>query len=115
MKATIILDNETYSDFPNLVQYDKGFVVTFNIKDDDNSTYSLMDKNLNFKTKLLGGSTTNVSSACTITNYTSGIATYTFQENDLMTSGVYYSELEVNGTGFIQTIKLGKLFVQEEL
>ena len=115
MKSTIVIDGKTYTQFPTITRNDYGFGIQFNIKQNDDSAYNLLNKTVIFKTKKLADSVTTVSSECVITNYTSGIAIYTVQQSDLATTGVYISELQLNGSSFEQTVQLGKLFIQEDL
>lgn len=115
VKATITIDSKTYNDFPTLIRNDYGFTTQFNVLEDDDTAFALTDKTVVFKTKKVGDSVTTVSSECSITSTSNGTVTYSWQSGDLSTSGVYYAELEISETSFVQTASLGKIFVQEDL
>jgi len=116
MRATIIIDDETYTYFPTFVRNDYGYIITFNVREDDDTAYNLTGHTAIFKTKLVSSSFVSVSSPCTVSSAGAGIVVYTIASGDLMTSGVYNAELQVNyGTTSVQTVSLGKLFVQDDL
>lgn len=115
MKALIIIDGGSFNQFPPLTRNDYGFDIEFNITNEDNTPYDLTGKDVIFKTKQINSDYVSASGICTITGVTSGVLQYTVQTWDLQTSGVYYSELELQGTSFVQTIQLGKLYIQDDL
>ena len=118
MKGTITIEGKTYDTFPNLVQHDYGFVIQFNLLlNDEKTPYDLTGAtSIKFKAKLLDTSTNKISGTCTATSpATNGICTYTVALANLDTAGVLECEVEVTKATAIETVKLGRLSILEDL
>jgi len=83
-----------------LVQNDKGYDLTFTIKDAQNQPVDLTNAVVTLLVKKYGATTLKINSTCTPSEpYTDGICTYTVQASDFDVVGRYVGELEVNWTG----------------
>lgn len=79
-----------------LTKGDKGFDLTFNVKDDDDAAVNLSGSTIKFKMEKPGDSTSQIDGSCVITDASGGVCTYTIGATDLSTVGTYNGELEIS-------------------
>ena len=116
VKATITIQGRTYDAFPNLVRNDTGFDIQFNcLLNDDTTAFDLTAGTIKFKAKFLDATANKIDGSCTIISATAGTCKYTVQSSDLDTAGVMEAELEITQGAVINTVKLGRLSVLEDL
>jgi len=85
---------------------DKGYTLTLTALDDAGAAKSLAGYTVNLKTWLPATpDTAIINSACTITDATHGICTYTLGATDFATSNVYHARLVCTKTGYIEALK----------
>ena len=79
-----------------LTKGDKGFDLTFTVKDDDDVVVDFSTATgVKFKMIKPGSSTAKIDGTCTLTDPSNGVCTYTMGSTDLDTVGVYNGELEI--------------------
>lgn len=119
MKATLVIDGETFNQIPPQTRNDYGFNIQFNVKEEDDSPFVLQNHAIVFKASRiedsLSTSLLTISSPCIISDASSGIVLYTVATSDFQTSGVYYAELQVTTSGVERTAKLGRFLIQDDL
>ena len=119
VKATVTIQNKTYTTFPNLVRNDKGFDIQFNVLLNDEVTpFDLTGGTIVFKARFLDATILKITGSCTIISATAGTCKYTVATGNLDTIGVLEAELEITqgvGGTIINTAKLGRITVLEDL
>lgn len=113
MKVVIVKDSREYTKLPTLFQNDFGFALTFNIRDDANNAYDLGTSLVNLRINNFLTETELFKEACTISSTTSGICSYTFEQGQLNTSGVFIADLEISSDILLYSVSLGKLQIDE--
>lgn len=115
MKAVITYEGKDLEVMPDLWEDDVGQILTFTVRQENNAVVNLTSGTVNFKMKEINTETNKVDSACTLTNPTGGVCTYTTIAADLDTAGVYDGELEVVVGTSTTTVYLGRFRVQTDL
>ena len=115
MKANIVIEDKTFQEFPQMVRNDFGQNINFEVKLNDNLAYNLSGMTVKFKSQRYNDSTSKIDATCTITNFTSGLCTYTIQDTDLDVIGKFSTELELSTTTMTISTKLGDLIVVDNI
>jgi len=117
VKATITIQGKTTTEFPALVRNDIGFDIQFNIlQNDEETAFDLTGAVVVFKAKGLSATTNKIDSTCTLSGTpTDGICTYTVLAGDLDTSQILIAELEITQGAVINTAKIGRLSIVDDL
>lgn len=96
---------------------DKGFRLSFTVKDADGDAYTLTGYTINMKVWRKGNSgTVLLTATCTIDEAASGTCYYDTQAADFTTTcpeGDYVIELELTKTGYIESTRIYTLRVEE--
>jgi len=120
MKANIIMENKNFDSFPQIYQNDYGTEITFELKNEDGSVYTLNTSDtVVFKARKYSScnsvTTNQIDGECIITNTTSGIVVYNLTTSDTEVIGKFYTQLELQQTNLIVTAGTGDLVIIEEL
>lgn len=115
MKAVITYEGKDFEVMPDFWEGDVEQLLTFTVRQESDAAVNLTAGTVNFKMKEINTETTKVDSACTITDATGGVCTYTTQAADLDTAAVYDAELQVTISSQVTTIYLGRFRVQTDL
>jgi hypothetical protein len=115
MKAVITYEGKDFEVMPDLWANDVAQILTFTVRQANNAVVNLTAGNISFKIKEINTDTNKVDAACTLTNPTGGVCTYTTIAADLDTAGVYDAELEIVVGSSTTTIYLGRFRVQTDL
>ena len=93
---------------------DKGFNLSFSVKDSDGDAYPLTNYTVTLKVWKAGiPGTLIVNEACNVTNATLGTCTYTVNAADFASIADYKMELELTKSGVIESTENYDLKVEE--
>ena len=93
---------------------DKGFNLTFTIKDSSGTVYNLVGYTVTLKAWVAGSSgSLVVDAACTITDAGAGACYYAVTAGDFATAQTLSAELELTKTGVIESTESFKIEVTE--
>jgi len=115
MKATITLEGVTYVNMPDLIAGDVGKILSFAVKLDSDVAVDLTGATVIFKTKKLNEPNNKIEAPCVITGAGTGICEYTTLAADLDDSGVYDAEIQITIAGVINSAKLGRFVIWQDL
>ena len=87
---------------PTYVRNDKGFAITFQVKDSSGTVVNITGATVKFKMRLSSATILKVDGTCTITDGPNGKCSYTVAATDFDTTGYYVAELEVTFSGGTQ-------------
>ena len=116
MKTIITIEGKVYRSMPNFVKDDVGITIGFEIKTNNDAVVDLTGYSVSIKVKLVDSEVNQFNRAVTLDDVDSGACSYTLQNGNLDTVGLFEAELELNDNdGLISTIKLGRFVVLEDL
>jgi hypothetical protein len=118
MKAIITYETKTILNNDSLifVQDNYGSPITFNLKKESDVIYPIpINAQVMFKLRKFDAVLNTVDAACTISDYTSGIAIYTIGQTDLSVAGKYTAELQISSPTLVISTKLNDIVVDEKL
>lgn len=113
MKANITIQGKSVTQWPELFIDEQGWSITFNVIDDDNGMLDLTRFDVSFKARKSAQSINQIDGACVVTDSSNGICTYTLQDGDLNTTGLYRTQLQVSSDTQLYITSLGSFIVSE--
>ncbi len=89
-----------------------GFVITFNVKNSDGTAKNLTGYTVTLKVWVLGAASVKFTGACTVTDASGGVCTYTVAETNFDTVGSYLAELELTRSGVVEDTETFPILVE---